>query len=124
MCFMNKPKINEKYNSIRLNSSTLENYLKDTYGENKLKIYEQIPNIKAFLQKDYGGDGDCTLTAILTVTGFYRSELNMNNVYDYIEKIAKKYLYNSKLGTIPLFNKSIVKEVFNHFKIQKPVSSR
>ena len=31
MC-MNKPKANSKYNGKRLNGSTLENYLKDTYG--------------------------------------------------------------------------------------------
>jgi hypothetical protein len=121
---MNKPKTNSKYDGKRLNNSTLKNYLEDTYGEVKLKTYKHIPNIKAFLQNDYGGDGDCTLTAILTVTSFYRSELNINDVYDYIEKIAKKYFYNPKLGTAPFFNKAIVKEVFNHFKIQKPVYSK
>lgn len=123
MC-MNKPKVDKQYYNKRLSGANLENYLKDTYGELKIKSYKQIPNVKPFLQKDYGGEGDCTLTSILTTTGFYRCELNMNDVYNYIEKVAKKYLYHPNIGTNPFFNKNIVKEVFKYFKIQNPVSSK
>jgi len=82
--------------------------------------YKHI-DVIPYLQNDYGEEGDCTLVSILTVVKFYKPELNKREVYDYIEKIAKKYLYKSTWGTLPFFNKNIVKEVFKHFDIDKQV---
>lgn len=123
MC-MDKPKINEKHKNKTINSGNFENYLKDTYGKVTLKDFKQILKIKPFLQKNFGGEGDCTLIAILTIIQFYKPELNANEIYNYIEKIAKKYLYGEKRGTFPGFNKTIIKEVFNHFNINKKVFSK
>ncbi len=123
MC-MDKPKIDEKYINTRLLGGNLNHYLEDNYGIVRLKEYRELPFVKAFLQKDYGGNGDCTLTSILTIVEFYRPELDSNEVYDYIEKIAKKYLYTETWGTFPGFNKAIVKEVFSHFNINKKVFSK
>ncbi len=122
MC-MNKPKVSGKYMSIRISGSNINNYLKENFGTPTLQEYKQL-NVKPFLQKDYGGDGDCTLAAILTVVKFYKPDLDTNEVYNYIEKIAKKYLYNPNWGTFPGFNKSITKEVFSYFGINKNVISK
>ncbi len=122
MC-MNKPKTNSKYNEERLYGKNMINYLRDFFGKEKLKSYKQI-NIIPFLQSNYGEEGDCTLVSILTIVKFYNPKLDPNEIYDYIEKIAKKYLYNSKIGTFSLFNKSIIKEVFQHFNINKKITSK
>ena len=83
MC-MDKPKINEKHKNKTINSVNFENYLKDTYGKVTLKDFKQILKIKPFLQKNFGGEGDCTLIAILTIIQFYKPELNANEIYNYI----------------------------------------
>lgn len=121
---MDKPKVDEKYKNKVINDSNFEGYIKSTYGEVSLKDFKQIIKITPFLQQNFGGDGDCTLTSILTVVKYYKPELDENEVYNYIEKIAKKYLYHEQRGTMPTFNKAIIKEVFNYFGITKKVSSR
>ena len=124
MC-MDKPKVEEKWVRKRLMVSNITTYLNDN-GFDWRTIPENftIKNIKSFLQKDYGGDGDCTLTSILTIVKYYKPKLDDNEVYNYIEKIAKKYLYQEKWGTFPGFNKVIVQEVFKHFNIMKNVISK
>jgi len=124
MC-MNKPKVNEKWVGKRLTVSNITSYLKDNnFNLKAIPESFMIRNIKPFLQKNYGGDGDCTLTSILTVVKYYKPELDENEVYDYIEKIAKKYLYNEKGGTFRGFNKIIAENVFNYFNINKKITSK
>lgn len=124
MC-MNKQKINEKWTNKRISTSDVIVYLKEN-NFNWISNPENftIGSVRAFLQKNYGGEGDCTLTSILTVVKYYKPELDTNKVYDYIEEIAKKYLYHEIRGTFPGFNKAIVKNVFNHFGIQKQLYSK
>lgn len=122
---MNKPKVNEKWVGKRLTVSNITSYLKDNnFNLKAIPESFMIRNIKPFLQKNYGGDGDCTLTSILTVVKYYKPELDENEVYDYIEKIAKKYLYNEKGGTFRGFNKIIAENVFNYFNINKKITSK
>lgn len=124
MC-MNKPKVNEEWVGKRLITSNVQNYLRENnFNWVKLKDIFTIKGIRPFLQKNYGGEGDCTLTSILTVVKYYKPELDENKVYDYIETIAKKYLYRENHGTFPFFNKSIIKEVFKYFNIKKLVYSK
>lgn len=125
MCFMNKPKVNEKYLKTRLSNGNLHTYVKDVFSQQIRLTSAKTLKIKAFLQKNYGKLGDCTLTSILTVVKYYKPDLDENEVYNYIEKIAEKYLYNGDVyGTIPFFNKAIVKEVFKHFGIEKTVTTK
>lgn len=95
MC-MDKPKVSEEYKNKVINDSNFEGYIKSTYGEVSLKDFKQIIKITPFLQQDFGGEGDCTLVSILTVVKYYKPELDENKVYNYIEKIAKKYLYHEQ----------------------------
>ena len=124
MC-MDKPKINQEYNGKRIYSYEIAKYMVETYLEKEIHLESsKLLNIKPFLQKNYGGEGDCTLTSILTVVKYYKPELDENEVYNYIETIAKKYLYRENLGTLPIFNKEIVKNVFKYFNINKNVYSK
>ena len=120
---MDKPKVDEKYIKNRLSEVNLINYLIDNFGKPNFVETKTIV-IQAFLQKNYGGIGDCTLTSILELVMYYKPELNDNEVYNYIEKIAKKYLYRENFGTSSFFNKLIIKEVFKHFNINKSVTSK
>ena len=121
MC-MNKPKVNEKWIGKRLVGSNIVKYLNDNNFLNANIIEDKTLQIRGFLQQKYGGEGDCTLTSILTIVKYYKPELNENEIYDYIEKIAKKYLYREQWGTFAIFNKIIIKEVFEYFKINKKVT--
>lgn len=59
---------------------------------------------KPLLQKDYGGDLDCTITSLAYIFGANR--------YCEIENIAVKYGYNAdKRGTNPLTVKSIMRRL-------------
>ena len=113
--------------SKRLTATNIKQYLQKVYdmGTEIKEINRKQLSVPIFLQHNYGQDGDCTLTSILTLTKYYNKNIDTQEVYDYIEKIAKKYLYNgNKYGTIPFFNKAIVKQVFQHFKIEKSVYTR
>ena len=108
MC-MDRPKVDEKWVGKRLTTSNIQNYLKNNnFNLTKIKDNFIINGIQPFLQKDYGGKGDCTLTSILTIVKYYKLTLNNNEIYNYIEIIAKKYLYGENRGTFSFFNKSII----------------
>lgn len=128
MCFMNKPKIDEKYLKVRLADNNVMAYVKSFFKSSdgvKILKSKTIP-MKSFLQKNYGKDGDCTLSSILTLIYFYtKGKYSDIEIYDYIEKIAKKYLYNGDFyGSIPIFNKSIIQNVFKHFGVDKQVTCK
>lgn len=124
MC-MDKPKISERWTKRRMISTNINDYLIDLgFVSPKIESHYTINKITPFLQEKYGGSGDCTLTSILTVVKYYKPELDDNVTYNYIEKVAKKYFYNEKIGTFPGFNKGIVKEVFKHFNIEKSVTTK
>ena len=111
----------------RLTATNIREYLQKVYGMgNEIKeVNRKQLSVPIFLQRNYGKDGDCTLTSILTLTKYYNKSLDTQTVYDYIEKIANKYLYNGDAyGTIPVFNKTITKQTFNHFGISKKISTR
>ena len=96
MCFINKPKINS-YTGKRLTINNIFNYLKEIkFGEkiNSTKI--KMIKMQSFLQEDYGKSNDCTLTSILTIAKFYNPSLDTQEVYNFIEKIAEKYLYGGE----------------------------
>ena len=123
MC-VDKIKIDKDFINRGLNTFNIERYLKTTYGELVLEEHDKITDITPFLQDSYGEDGDCTLISILTIVKFYNPKLEPKEIYNYIEKIAKKYLYNGSWGTIPTFNKAIVKKVLTHFNINKEIVSK
>jgi uncharacterized protein YvpB len=67
-----------------------------------------ITRINPLLQMDYGESLDCTLTSITTVISFLKPNREPKEIYDIVEKHAKKYFYNGeKYGTIPIFINSI-----------------
>ena len=91
-----------KYN--RLSDANLIQYIKDLYGKANLTRRKVIGGIKPLLQKNYGGEMDCTLTSITTIL----NNGNPEEVYKTVEKVAKKCFYNEKRGTSPLFVKSML----------------
>ena len=120
MC-MNKPKVSSKWVGNRLTLDKLDDYIKENFGNASIKERKSV-KVTPFLQNNFGGSGDCTLTSMLTVVKYYKPELDENEVYNYIEKIAKKYLYREEWGTFSGFNKPIIKEVFKHFGIDRKVN--
>jgi len=127
MC-MNTPKITNKYIGKRLEWQNIIDYLKENnfLGEGTKMIKNKLLPVKPFLQKNYGKLGDCTLTSVLVLTYFYTLGTYTDvEIYDYIEKIAKKYLYNGDTyGTIPIFNKAIVKETFKKFGVGRKITTK
>lgn len=91
---------------------------------NVKKVDEFSLKMESFLQQNYGGQDDCTLTSILTLVKYYKPELNDNEAYNYIEQIAVKYLYKENGGTFLGFNSTIIKQVFSHFGINKKVTAK
>lgn len=113
--------------SKRLTATNIKEYLQKVYGMgNEIReVSRKQLSAPIFLQKNYGQDGDCTLTSILTLAKYYNKDLDTQEVYNYIEKIAKQCLYNGNTyGTIPLFNKHIIKRVFQHFGIEKQIQTK
>lgn len=99
---MNKPKINEEFLDKPIISANLFDYLKTQYfnknSEIKINEMQYIKKIKPFLQNNYGEKFDCTLSSILTLTYYYSNgKYSDKEIYDFIEKIAKKYLYSGNI---------------------------
>lgn len=110
----------------RLTESDMNSYLTENYGGVLLREKKVvIDGINPLLQNDYGEDNDCTLTSITTIISWLQPDLNINEIYNRVELIAKKYFYNgSKFGTIPIFIKPIFNEVLNYYNIDKTTSVR
>lgn len=97
----------------RLSQSNLDQYLKETYGDNFFYSYceERLPVIP-LLQNNYGEDNDCSLVSILTILNYKKENLDLNHFYSLIERIAKKYFYNGKNGTLPFFIATIMEQIY------------
>ena len=120
--------VSKDFKSKRLTATNIKQYLQQNYffGEEISELNRKQLSVPIFLQKNYGKDGDCTLTSILTLTKYYNKLLDPNEVYNHIEYIAsRRYLYNGdSYGTIPFFNRGITAETFKHFGINKPIISK
>ena len=113
-------KIPKDFLSKRLTVTNIKQYLHAVYqfGDQIRETARKHLSVPIFLQNNYGKVGDCTLTSMLTLTKFYNKDLDDQQVYDYIEKIAERYFYNGDTyGTIPVFQKAILEEVFARFGI-------
>ena len=120
-------KVPKDFLSKRLTATNVRKYLQATYnfGDTITEVARKTLSVPVFLQNNYGKDGDCTLTSILTLTKFYNREPDTNAVYDFIEATAEKFLYDGDtIGTIPFFNKAIVKRTFKQFNINKTINTR
>lgn len=112
--------IKEEYKNTLINVNKINPYLKDKYNLYKVKFVKNnfIEDIIPLLQKDYGKSLDCTLTSITCLLYYkFNQEIEINTIYNIVEKNAKKYLYDGeKLGTNPLFINKIVFKSFNELK--------
>lgn len=115
---MKAPKDFEKK---RLNTSNVEEYLKKKFNtEDVQQISSKVLPITPLLQNDYGEAGDCTLTSITTCINYYRAgQSAIQEIYDYVEKVAKKWGYNGNIGTFPLFIQYIYNKVLKKFPCVK-----
>lgn len=113
-------KVTEEFIGKHLNMGNIGEYLRQNYdfGFRLTEVTRKQIFAPIFLQENYGQDSDCALTSIMTLVKHYRKDLDTHEVYNYIEKIAKKYLYSgATYGTIPFSHRSIAQKVFNHFNI-------
>lgn len=84
----------------------------------------QINNFSPLLQKDYGEPQDCSLVSIVASVKYLNQALNVQDIYNEVEKIAKSYFYRGHLGTFPLFINDIYKHTLKKFNINKKVKTR
>ncbi len=101
-----------KYYKRRLTENNIKEYLLEkTPGAKEVNsIKRKVIEIDSFLQSNFGekGDGDCTLTSLMTVIYFYcKKTIDYNTIYSTVRSFATKHFFNSKTGTIPFFIKSI-----------------
>lgn len=111
----------------RLTMTNIGEYLRENYdfGFNLHQVARKQIFAPIFLQENYGEDSDCTLTSILTLVKHYRKELDSQEIYNYIEKTAKRYLYRgASYGTIPFSHRSIAQKVFKHFNINHKFTTK
>lgn len=115
---MKAPKDFEKK---RLNATNVEEYLKKKFNtEDVQQISSKVLHIIPLLQNNYGEAGDCTLTSITTCVNYYKEgQSTIQEIYDYVEKVAKKWGYNGNIGTFPLFIQRIYNEVLKKFPCTK-----
>lgn len=100
----------------RLSSLNVSDYL--GYKVYNLKIIPQVP---CLLQNDYGKDNDCTLTSITTVLKYYKRTIDIQDIYNTVETIAKVYGYTGFYGTPNISIKAIYNKLLNKFNIPKKV---
>lgn len=113
-------KVTSEFMKTRLTMTNIGEYLRQNYdfGIRLHQVARKQIFAPIFLQENYGEDSDCTLTSILTMVKYQQKNLDTQEIYDYTEKIAKKYLYRgATYGTIPFSHRSIAQKVFNHFNI-------
>ena len=112
--------------SSRLTENNLNKYLVENYGGPMLREKKVIiEGIQPLLQKNYGEAYDCTLTSITTIISWLDPTLDIQTIYDKVESIAKKYLYNgSKTGTMPIFIQPIFNQSLEYFNINKTTKFR
>ena len=117
---MSSKRVTSEFMKTRLTMTNIGEYLRQNYdfGFTLHQVARKQIFAPIFLQENYGKDSDCTLTSILTMVKYLRKELDTHEIYNQIEKTAKKYLYNgATYGTIPFSHRTIAQKVFNHFNI-------
>ena len=104
---------------MRITCWKVKEYLEKTYGSNfQLCSQKQLENFVPLLQKDYGEASDCTLTSMTAII-FYLSEqkTDIQTVYNYVEKTAKKYGYKGDRGTPAIMIRKIFQQSLSHFNM-------
>lgn len=107
---------------MRITQYNLKKYLKETYGSTTpiLQQQKKLDGFTPLLQADYGEASDCTLTSMTAIVNFLSyGNFAIQDVYDYTEKIAKKYGYRGTKGTPFLTIRKIFHEVLKKFKLPK-----
>lgn len=99
----------------QINTSNIDTYIKQTYGQITSHNFKKIPMIKGFLQNNFSGELDCGLVSLLTVLNYFEPLKDPNQIYNEIKAIAKKYLYSDNGGTYSCLYSSIVKSVFKKY---------
>lgn len=108
-------------------------YEKQRLSDLNIKAYAQtdergikykIPGVPQLLQNDYGEACDCTLTSITAIIKFLRPQYDVQEIYNWVEKIAKAYGYRGNYGTHNLVIRTVYKKSLQGFGINeyKPFS--
>ena len=109
------------FNKKRIHASNIEDYLKKKYNVKEVKqTSEKLLKFSPLLQENYGGDGDCTLTSITACMNYYlKSSKPIQEIYNYVEKVAKKWGYRGDKGTMPVFIQAIYNSVLKKFPCKR-----
>ena len=106
----------------RLERTNLEQYLKETYEEGEIQEIEKLTlPIRGLNQGDYGKRLDCTIVSITMVIRYYCNySIETQEIYDFVEKTAKKLFYNGETGGTPfIVIKAILDTSLKHFGLEK-----
>jgi hypothetical protein len=105
------------YKGKRITLKTIVDYIAQKYGATPVIQKEYIiDDFRPLLQEDYGGDNDCTLTSITACVNYYSKNIyDINSIYNFVEKIAKRHLYRANIGTNPLFIQCIYNQTLKKF---------
>lgn len=117
-----------------LNYNNLLGYIRrenPTVPASEIKIVDIYEKPTAgFLQSEYGDDNDCTIVSIATIVYAvikrkygYSKNITFQEIYDVALKYAKKCWYTPSIGTLPFFNRTILKHTLKHFGIDKKVKT-
>ena len=100
---------------MHITDKNLMKYLSDNYGEGFLVSEAHIAKVVPLLQKNYGGQNDCTLTSITSIISYIvNNKVWITTLYQEVEDIAEKYFYKEDRGTMyaairSIFNESVKK---------------
>ena len=106
---------------MRITQYNLKKYLRETYKiVSQPSSQKQLDNFVPLLQRDYGEANDCTLTSMTAII-FYLSQqqLDIQTVYNFVEKTAKKYGYKGDRGTHFFTIRKIFQTALNNFSLPK-----
>lgn len=110
----------------RINENNINSYLKKNYNITDIKKNEEkiIANVPSLLQKNYGGSNDCALTSLTAIISYYAPNLKIEDIYNQVEKSARKYLFSNTFGTFTFFNKHIFNDAVKALKINKKATRK
>lgn len=111
----------------QIDNTNVFNYIKQQYKIKNISVKKTkiISNIQPLLQKDYGLDNDCTLTAITTVLNYLLKNKDPEKIYQIVEMSAGNIFYNgNSYGTIPIFTKKIIDKADKFLNINRRNKSR
>lgn len=103
----------------RLNNLNIKKYME--ISGTPIKYW--IPGVPQLLQNDYGEECDCTLTSITAIIKMMRANYDTQEIYNWVEKIARAYGYKGNRGTNYLVIRTVYKKSLQGFGIKNnPVS--